>query len=99
MSLSPTWGRLKGRLDITKSHMPVAPSTQNATCQLHRWAYKETHLMDKAEESNIKPSGSRSHVMRCESCAVNLCLKCWGLFHRKERLKLCVFDILGEKDG
>jgi hypothetical protein len=64
VALLPTWGRLKGRLNHnTKIHMPVPPSSQNATCQLRCWAYKEMHPLDKAEGSNIKPSGLRSHVM------------------------------------
>jgi hypothetical protein len=76
IALSPTWGRLKGCLNHnTTIHMPVPPSSQDAMCQLHPWAYKEMHLLDKAEGSNIKPSCSRSHVMRCEACGVNLCLK------------------------
>jgi hypothetical protein len=54
MALSPTQGRLKGRLNHnTTIHMPVPPLSQNATCQLHRWAYKEMHLLDKAEGSNV----------------------------------------------
>ena len=75
-SLSPTWHR-KGHLDTTKSHMPVPPSADHAACQLHRWAYKETHPTDKMKGTNIKPAGSRLHGMRCETCAVNLCLKCF----------------------
>jgi hypothetical protein len=78
--------------------MPVPPSHQNVTSQLHCWAYKETHPLDKAEGSNIKPSGLHSHVMQCEACTVNLCLECWELFHTKEHLKSYVFDILGDKD-
>ncbi len=95
MVFSPTWGRLKGRLNHnTTIHMLVPPSSQNATCQLHCWAYKEMHPLDKAEGSNIKPSGSHSHVMRCEACGVHLCLKCWELFYSKQCLKSHVFDIL-----
>jgi hypothetical protein len=100
MALLPTRGWLKGRLNHnTTIHMPVPPLSQNATCQLHCWAYKEMHLLDKAERSNIKPFSLHSHVMQYEACGVNLCLKCWELFHTKQRLKLHVFDILGNKDG
>ncbi len=99
-SLSSTRGRLKGWLDhATKLHMPLPPLSVNATCQLHCWAHKETHPVTKMEGGNIKPSGSRAHVMRCDECGVHLCLKCWPLFHQKKSLKLCVFDILGEKDA
>jgi hypothetical protein len=100
MSLSPTRGHLKGRLDHeTRLHMPLLPLTVNATCQLHHWVHKETNPVDKKEGSNIKPTGLHAHVMRCEECGVHLCLKCWPIFHQKKRLKLCVFDILGEKEG
>jgi hypothetical protein len=100
IALSPTRDWLKGCLNHnTTIYMPVPPSSENATCQLHCWAYKEMHSLDKAEGSNIKPSGLRSHVMRCEACGVNLCLKCWEHFHTKQRLKSHVFDILGDKDG
>ncbi len=87
MYLLPTWGWLKGRLNHnTTIHMPVPPSSQNAMCQLHCWAHKETRSLDKAVGRNIKPSSLRSHVMQCETCGVNLCLKCWELFHTKQRL-------------
>jgi hypothetical protein len=98
--LSPTRGRLKGRLDHeTRTHMPLPPLTVNAACQLHRWAHKETHPVDKVEGANVKPSGSRPHVMQCEECGVHLCIKCWPIFHRERRIKLRVFDILEEKDA
>ncbi len=71
----------------------------NAACQLHRWAHKETHPVDKAEGANVMPSGSRAHVMQCEECGVHLCLKCWPIFHREKRIKLHVFNILEEKDA
>jgi hypothetical protein len=64
MALLPTWGWLKGHLNHnTTNYMPVPLLSQNATCHLYCWAYKEMHLLDKAEGSNIKPSGLRSHVM------------------------------------
>jgi hypothetical protein len=99
MALSPTRGRLRIRLDETKKHMPVEPLLPNAACQLHRWAYKETNPVEKMEKANKKPSGSRSGVMRCETCEVNLCLKCWKTYYKKHRLKPLVFDILGEDDN
>ncbi len=100
MSLSPTQGRLKSRLNHdTTIHMLLPPLFQNTTCQLQCWANKETHPLDKAEGSNIKPSSSRSRVMWCEACAANLCLKSWELFLTEKRLKSHVFDILGDKDG
>jgi hypothetical protein len=63
--LSPTRGRLKGRLDHeTRLHMPLPPLSANAACQLHHWAHKESNPMDKTEGANVKPSGSHAHVMR-----------------------------------
>jgi hypothetical protein len=95
LALSPTWGRLKIRLNETKKHMPVTSLLPNAVCQLHHWAYKETHPMDKMEGGNAKPSGSRSHVMQCKTCEVNLCVKCWKTYHKQHHHKPLVFDILG----
>jgi hypothetical protein len=100
MALLPTGGRLKGRLNHnTTIYIPVPPSSQNPTCQLHCWAYKEMHPLDKAVGNNIKSSGLHSHVMQYEACSVNLCLKCLELPHTKQCLKSHVFDILGNKDG
>jgi hypothetical protein len=99
MALSPTRGRLRIRLDETKKHMPIKPLLPNAACQLHLWAYKETNPVEKMEKANKKPSGSWSGVMQCETCEVNLCLKCWKTYHKKHRLKPLVFDILGEDDN
>ena len=98
-ALSPTRGRLKCRLNHdTKIHVPLPPLSVNAACQLHRWAYKETHPLDKMEGANKKPPGSRSHVMRCDTCDVHICLSCWPIFHQQKHLRRLVFDILHEKD-
>ena len=40
---------------------------KNARCSLHRWAGTETEL----------------GVMRCTTCNVSLCLKCWIPFHQQ----------------
>ena len=98
-ALSPTRGSLKCRLDHdTRIHMPEPPLTLGANCALHRWAHKETHPATKEEEKNLKPPGSRSHVMHCKACDVHLCLNCWALFHTEKRLKPRVFDILKVED-
>ncbi len=99
MALSPKWGRLRIRLDKTKKHMPVNPLLPNAACQPHRWAYKETNPVEEMEKANKKPSGLWSGVMQCKTCKVNLCLKCWKMYHKKHRLKPLVFDILGEDNN
>jgi hypothetical protein len=94
-SLSPTRGRLKIRLNHdTANHMPVPAPGEKPVCQLHRWAHKEFNPDDVP---NNKPAGSRAHVMRCEACGVNLCLRCWKIFHTQQRLRLHVPEILGEK--
>ena len=95
LSLSPTRGKLKHRLDHdTRIHMPMPPVNPGANCKLHRWAHKEFNPDDVP---NNKPAGSRAHVMRCEACGVNLCLRCWKIFHTQQRLRLHVPEILGEK--
>ncbi len=95
MSLLPTRGRLMVRLDTTLPHMPLRLTNVNTTCQLHCWAWKETHPKDKQEGNNIKPQGSGAHVMTCETCKVHLCLGCWEIYHRSHSLKRWFFDILG----
>ena len=95
-ALSPTRGSLKCCLDHnTRVHMPEPPLTLNANCTLHRWAHKEFNPNDVPSN---KPAGSRAHVMRCEACGVNLCLRCWKIFHTQQRLRLHVPAILGEKE-
>ena len=84
---------------LKKSDQKVQATTSDRTnkpvCQLHRWAHKEFNPDDIP---NNKPTGSRAHVMRCEACSVNLCLRCWKIFHTQQRLRLYVPMILGEKE-
>ena len=95
-ALSPTQGRLKIRLDHeTANHMPVPAPGEKPVCQLHRWAHKEFNPDDVP---NNKPTGSCAHVMICEVCGVNLCLRCWKIFHSQQHLRLHVPAILGEKE-
>ena len=95
-ALLPTRGKLKRRLDTLLPHVPVKPFSKNATCQLHRWAWKETHPKDKMEGRNWKPPGARAKLLRCETCQVHLCLNCWAVYLNVKYLKQRVFDILGE---
>jgi hypothetical protein len=96
LALSPTRGRLCGRLNGSVTHMPVLPdATKGMTvCQLHQWAYKEFNPGDTRK--NPKPSGSRSQVMHCQACKVNLCVRCWEIFHTQERVRLQIPRILGK---
>jgi hypothetical protein len=84
-ALSPTWGRLRGRLNSKVTHMPVQPEAAVGTtvCQLHQGAWK---VFNPDDGKSIKPIGSYSQVMRCQTCQVNLSLPCWEIYHTKERL-------------
>jgi hypothetical protein len=56
IALLPTCGRLKGRLNHnTTICMPIPPSSQNAMCQLHCWAYKEMDPLDREREATSNP--------------------------------------------
>lgn len=61
-ALSPTQGRLCGRLNSEVAHMPVQPEAAVGTtdCQMHLWAWKEFNPDDG---KNSKPVGSCSQVM------------------------------------
>ena len=53
------------RLDQTLDHFPYPSEVGSARCGLHRWAGIET----------------QKTVLLCKTCGVNLCLKCYRLFH------------------
>ena len=99
-ALSPTRGQMKVRLDTSRNHMPVIPrgKPHNNVCQLHRWADKEFNPTAdvKGRKKNTKPAGGRTNVMRCTMCDVNLCIRCWEIFHTKEHLRYHIPGILGE---
>ena len=101
-ALSPTRGRMKVRLDTSRNHMPVVPrgKPHSNVCQLHRWADKEFNPTAdvKGRKKNTKPAGGRTNVMRCTVCDVNLCIRCWEIFHTKERLRYHIPGILGENE-
>jgi hypothetical protein len=95
-ALSPTRGWLKIQLNHkTANHMPVAATREKPAYQLHRWVHKEFQPKDYVK--NNKTTGSRAHVMRCKVWDVNLCLGCWKKIHTKQRLRLHVPTIFGEK--
>jgi hypothetical protein len=97
-SLSPSRGRLKGRLDhVSMTHMPTQPrgAVGSAVCQLHRWAHKQANT--DGSKINGKPGGARAHVMLCKACDVNLCLGCWEIYHTQARLQSHISTILGQK--
>ena len=90
-ALCPTAGKLRKRLDTTLTHMPVEPSVApaNRVCQLHRWAARE-------EGKNIPP-GARGHsVAQCKACGVNLCIRCFEMYHTEMFPESKLGDILGK---
>jgi hypothetical protein len=86
LALSVTRGWLRRRLNGSVTHMPVLPDATKSTtvCQLHQWAYKEFNQGNTRK--NPKPAGLRSQVMHCRAFKVDLCLRCWEIFHTQERL-------------
>ena len=90
-TLSPNKGALKHRLDMDYCHLPVPPTgdvKDNNVCQLHRQANRAIN------KSNDIPAGARNDVLFCEACNVNLCLRCFKLYHTERDLGKFYKDIL-----
>ena len=68
--------RIRIWLDRCIDHLPER-SSNKAQCQLHRW-------VDGRKEGGA--------VLLCSACNVNLCIDCYGLFHR-------VPDLVAMKQG
>ena len=62
-------GQLKRRLNTSFQHLPEVPNAKKPRCQLHRWARDR--------------SGTEvfSGVITCSVCRVNLCVRCYNIFH------------------
>ena len=60
-------GSLKCRLDMRLDHLPCEKVSSRARCGLHRWVGVE----------------SQSQISYCRTCGVNLCIKCYRLFHEQ----------------
>ena len=92
-ALCPNKGNLKKRLDFSLRHLPTVPPGEkgNHVCQLHRWANRT-----KTSTHNIPP-GSRISVCHCKICGVNLCLRCYEIFHTIDRLVEQINTILSFK--
>ena len=61
------------------AHQPTQPNGTRVRCNLHCWAGVET----------------QKGVLCCGTCGVNLCIKCWSLFHSEinvERIRLLMGD-------
>jgi hypothetical protein len=90
-TLSPNKGALKHRLDMDYCHLPVPPTgdvKDNNVCQLHCQANRAIN------KSNDIPAGARNDVLFCEACNVNLCLRCFKLYHTERDLGKFYKDIL-----
>ena len=64
-------GLLKRRLNTSFQHLPEVPNAKKPRCQLHRWARDR--------------SGTEvfSGVTTCSVCRVNLCVRCYNIFHKE----------------
>ena len=73
-ALDPFKGVLRCRLAHTNvKHMPtrvvrIVKGGSNKYCQLHYWGTKKKHYAD---------------LLRCDVCAVNLCVDCYSTFHEE----------------
>ena len=59
-------------------HLRTLQSTKGAKCALHNWAGEKQ---------------TRSHILKCETFGVHLCIECFTLFHTLKEpasLKTCV---------
>ena len=81
-SLHPITGFLRGRLNKTVGHYPVAASN-TSYCQMHRWAFSKNGENIRKRKYN--------RVVTCSECNVNLCPGyCYEMFHE-------VWDLSEEK--
>ena len=78
-ALSPNKGRLKVRLDKSMQHLPVPTDGKKAVCQLHRWAHNIR--ADGKKGYSVVPSGARAGVAKCSVCGVQLCMRCYAMYH------------------
>ena len=70
-SLHPEFGRLRLRLNKHLDHLPAEiSSSTSARCQFQRWLGHETC----------------KSVSFCATCNVNLCVRCYKIFHQEEHL-------------
>ena len=71
-ALDPYAGSLRCRLDHNLNHLPVNNDKPETNCQLHWWASKQK---------------IRAQLMKCSTCNVTLCIKCYKIFHEVAQLK------------
>ena len=73
-SVHPTEGILMCRLTTNCQHIPATSRSNRPRCQLHRWARGR----DGAAVMN--------QIISCQICNVDLCVPCFGLFHKEPNL-------------
>ncbi len=73
-TLDPVSGLLKGRLD-SNFHFIVPSVSKDPVCALYRWANNDENTTRAAARVRGKSIGC------CDVCKVNLCLKCFKIFH------------------
>jgi len=72
-SLCPSTGSLRNRLHhFGCFHCPTAPTSKSPSCALHRC------LMGRETR---KCSQTRGKIVTCSKCEVNLCIRCFEIFH------------------
>ena len=74
LSLHPFKGKLKCRLLTSVQHLPEASVCKKPRCQLHRWA------------RNRNGGEVMAGIIRCSYCQVDLCVRCFQLFHKEGNL-------------
>ena len=95
-TLCPDEGKLKNRLNKSLDHMPVlSRGSKDQTCQLHMWASKEKN--GGKGKKTPTPKGARQSLMHCRECVVNLCLRCWSVYHEVGDLTPKINTILSFK--
>ena len=71
LSLDPYCGAVRCRLDTRLNHLPEEEERGEAQCQMHYWKNKSKY---------------RKQLMKCATCQVTLCLKCYKIFHDRPDL-------------
>ena len=71
LSLDPYSGSLRCRLDLQLTHLPEEEVKGETSFQMHYWMNKSKY---------------RKQLMKCATCQVTLCLKCYKIFHDRPDL-------------
>ncbi len=98
--LDPVSGKLRMRLDSSLPHLcvPVDEGRRGVVCQLHRWAFRRSlESAGMKDEPTDVPPGAKKKVVRCKTCGINLCVRCWEIFHKEKDMEVVVYNILGAK--